>query len=302
MKSKLKKVGLHFKKEWWVYLVSCGLVVISSIFATAWFILDETTGVRVDGKPIDQIEYSDRLNTSKNLYASLGYDLDNNPELSNYVKKELILKMITSEYEEALAKELGVSYTNSELDRFIRDSGYSSHIYKEKTAAKMVRSDFVSLLNKQAVIAKVIESEDKLKAYFEANKEQMQGSKTKKTEQLIFTDKEVADRILSEIKNGKSLSDFEGEGAVYVTANVAESETALSNFVRELKKNEVSEVVSFGGNYFIIKSLNDQFEGVDLSFEEAKPLIVSALIESEGTKYYNDLVTKHIQSLKITFE
>lgn len=300
-KNKFSRLGHFLKREWVPVSVSFVSMVIVSMVSMVLFLSDELVDVRIDGKAINQLEYSDRYIATKNVYSLLGYDVEADPELEQFVKKNIVYKMITEEYEKILAKELGVKATPSQVEDFLSVNGYSKVLFNEDISYQMAKGDYISLMNKAAVVDKIIQSEDTLKEYYEANKELFQSSRVKQTEQLIFTDKELAERILIEVKSGKEMKDFEGEGAIYVSANVSEANTKLSSFVSGLSKGEISDVVSFGGNHFIIKSSDDSFVGSLLEFEDAKDRVIDLLVEKEGTKYYQELINNHLANKKITF-
>ncbi len=229
------------------------------------------------------------------------------------IRREVLNNLIDKKLTEQEAKRLGIFVSEEEVDAAIEDIIQRYGVSKEQLAMRL-KEDGVTMaryretvrdqvervkLVGQAVKAKIVITDDRLRAYYEKNRHRYESRKKYRVQHIVFaipgdTKKEaIRDRAESVLKLLRDGGDFEGlarQFSTYSTASeggdlgyVVEDELApyMKDLVTNLKKGEISPLVETPIGYQVFK-VTDIVETKAKPFEEVRDEIYRVLFEQDA--------------------
>ncbi len=236
------------------------------------------------------------------------------------IRAEVLNHLVERKLAEQEAKRLGLSVSQAEVDaaieKIVRDheitkeqltarleqAGVSMEEYRHKLKEQIERFKLIS----QAVNAKIVITEDKLREHYKNNQRSYTGQKEYRVQHIVFSipgscsEKEKqpilkkAEDIHQRAKDG---ADFEGlarQFSKYPTAseggnlgylNKNELAPYMRDVIAALKAGEVSPVVETPIGYQIFKVI-DIKESKEKAFEEVKEEIYQVLFEQDVNRRF----------------
>jgi parvulin-like peptidyl-prolyl isomerase len=315
-KKALRKPG-GLMKKWFFIIFVCVMPVVCAGPAPA----DEKSGVLTqeggtpeagiaEGKRIiakvNGVEISERslLKTediirAQNLKAHRGSE-------DREVRKEALERLILQELIYQKAVEMGMKVDEKELDPYVErirtnaggEEAYLEFLSKEKLSEKDLRKEterhlLIQGLYNQEVAAKVVVSEEEMRAEYERNKDKFViPEKIVIDDVIFFLDPEdssalkKAEEVLKVLRDEKKEpSELESDGTFVVReiTNPRGVNLPLVEAARKLSEGELSGVIKSGGNIHIIK-LKTYSQEKQFGFDDVKRLIENNLKEEARKK------------------
>jgi len=215
--------------------------------------------------------------------------------LIEYVRSLIILRE---------AEKEGVTVSEDELREFIRSRIGESKEEFSPALMNLIKAELITeKLLRKLVDDKAVEKipEDRLRAYYEFYKRELQYPASYKVIAVATDDRELALRVKSLLESGEIPK--EGSG-IEVSKPLWYSKSAfpkilLDNFP-SLEVGAVSEPIELNGRYYVFKILDRRRAGT-IPFEKAKELIKLKILEEKRKEAFKEWLKGKVQSYRIRF-
>lgn len=236
------------------------------------------------------------------------------------IRTEVLNHLIDQKLAEQEAKRLGLSVSGAEveaaIEKIIQDNGLSKEQlfsrlkqdniameeYREKIKEQIKRFKLIS----QAVNAKIVITEDKLREYYKNNQRSYRGQQKYKVQHMVFyipstcseEEKQAIFKMAKEVQQqARDGADFESLARRFSTYSTAseggnlgyldKNELApyMKDIIITLKAGEISPVVETPIGYQIFKVVNIK-ESKGKTFEEVKEEIYQILFEQDMNRRF----------------
>ncbi|RCW41688.1 MULTISPECIES: peptidylprolyl isomerase [unclassified Halanaerobium] len=191
--------------------------------------------------------------------------------------------------------------TLEELTTDIKKDYDSVEDYKNEFFSRNKMGILVRQL-REDVISDVTVTDDEAQEYYNNNKENFRVSKQKKVKHILVDEKEKAEDILAQLKNGADFEEMakkhstdssaeKGGNLGYLVANQRGMDPAFMEAVMQLDKGEMSGVVESQSGFHIIK-VTDVKESYIEEFNKVKDDLKKELLNQKKNKKWGEFLDK----------
>jgi peptidyl-prolyl cis-trans isomerase SurA len=274
----------------------------------------------VNDEVISLYDLEQAMKPYRQQIEALGYGSDQERRMLFKLREDLLNQLVDEKLTDQEVKKYKISVSDEEVDRFIENlkksnfytdeqfqaalaqEGMTLDEYRERVRERMLRTQ---LLNRQ-VKSKIVITEEDIRSYYEAHKEQYAGEKKFHLKHIVIRVPAMADsarraavrrqmaEILERLRAGESFaaladrySDPEvtlagGELGVFAFGSLA---PRIQEAVRELSPGDLTPVIESEQGYqiFLVERIEDT---PTRSFEEAAPEIEEKLVEEVVDTYF----------------
>ena len=297
------------------------LLVLVSITGLAWFTyqrsipkLDDHTIAIVGNTPIKVSDFEKQLNNTKTNYSPEYTD----SHLSS-LKKSVLKKMIIDSLLLQEAKKKNIEVSKEELERYVKNITYG---YSRQELGQLLFSQFKSYdewvleIKQKLLIEKVISKimlenvnvpEESIKTYYKENYEGKTSPPKVKLAQIFTSSKEKAQKALDEVNAG---IDFMEVAKKYSESPESKNGGLLGNISKgqgielfdkafDMQDQAVSGILQSEFGFHILKVLS-HIPATQVSYEQARPIIVSELAGNKEAKVYEQWLSSKMKKTTIT--
>lgn len=272
----------------------------------------------VNGKKIYMKEVEDQLALIKKQHG--GSQKTQTKEMEDRFKKSILNYLIENELALQEAERLKLEATNKEaeeqisqakqklgsqsaFDAFLKQQSLTLKEFKEQTK-EGIALDKLSKI----VYANISVSDEEIKNYYQQNQSTFVDPAQAKLRQIILGTKNKAKQIQTQARGGADFAELAKKNSIDVMTRdnggdlglkgKADLASELADPVFKLKAGEVSDVIEYKGNFYIIK-VEEKKEARQKSYDETKEEIRQILLSQKQKKAYDKWMSKLKAKAKI---
>ena len=230
--------------------------------------------------------------------------LINDAAIINHMKNNKV-EIDASEIDEQYANYMEILKNQTEANKFFQDNGIDEAFIKEQIKTDLYMNKFY-----ESVMSEVDLSEEKLKEYYEQNKEEYRNTQVKASHILVDKEEEAKD-ILKKLQAGQDFAELatefskdpgsaaQGGDLGFFSKDMMVPEFDVAAF--SLKPGEISEPIKTTYGYHIIKVVDKideigSFEDVE---ENIKSMFIDKAISTKSDEIKNSLkIDKFSENIK----
>lgn len=195
------------------------------------------------------------------------------------------------------------NFNDEQLEKNIQQKGFESLAQYRDIFFEINRNGFLINKLREKIINEVKVSEQEAKDFYNNNSKRFEIEERKKVSNILFDDKEKAEKVLTQINNGADFAEMAkkhstgptakngGDLGGYITANNQGLDKTFRDAAMKLNVGEVSsEPVKTPFGYHLIK-VTDLKESEIKDFEEVKSQIKNQLKREKQNKIFQDFVS-----------
>ncbi|MEI6093311.1 MAG: peptidylprolyl isomerase, partial [bacterium] len=254
-------------------------------------ILDSETVAIVNGDPISRKSFEERLSSVRMNYTP------NETSKFAEIKQTILRRMILEQIIMQDAKRRDIKITDEELSRKIKSikQGYTEDEFNQLITNQFkIMEDWVAEVKQELLIEKTLSkevtdkiniTEKELKEYYDKTYTNKMSEPKIKLEQIFTSNKDTAERLLIDIKNGANFEEIakkhseapeSKKGGLIGYITKGEGLEIFDNAF-QMQNGEVSGVIQSDYGFHILKVI-EHIAPSQVSFEEAKAFISSQMI------------------------
>lgn len=271
--------------------------------------------VDVNGEQLKASEFANQLADRLKEYDALAVKEDT---ILNRAKQEVVREFIIRVITEKWAQANNIIVKKEHIDTAISDvrSQYPDDItFRQKLIEEGVTFEqwrerlrftlLQSLVLKELAKSLDPPSEEEMKSYYETNKEDFMRADQVKLEQVVLRTESDADRIYSEIRKGKKISELAPK---FSTTPEGQNDGLLGWIDRgildifdeafDMRAGSLSKVLKSPYGYHVYRVL-DKRKAQTLSFTEVKDQIEKRLLQNREQAAYSKWLENQIRNSKV---